>query len=1772
VQACFPQWTLQDLDTQEDLLSTHYRSSSNVWIGAFDTIYWRGDQATDFIKRPTVSGGGPIFGSYDAIHALDDNTAFISGVMNTGTAELIFRTANGGNTWTLSHFAEIGPIDLLLDIKFPVPPLGFAVGSNGRILRNENGDNTWTPVASGTTATFEHIVHAGGTNYLVGGANGLKRSTNSGLTWNNVTGPSSAKHLVAIGSVCYAVSNNVLWRSSNGGNAWNQVGPFFMDVLEIIETNTLIAGDDSGLYRSTTGGQYWERYDLPDHQPIVSIDFLDPLKGIAVGRNGYVIMTENAGGPTIPMATMTAPGSGPVCVNSQLVFTTDPAPFQTVRWFVNGVSQSIASTFTTSFAVPGTYSVDLVVYNSNSSDTASTTVSVVQALPVAPFTLTVPNDSVCTTSSITISLPASAVGTTYTLFNGTAAIGTAKPGTGNALTFPTGILPGSAVFSVLGRRVSPCGVDSLFVQQPITVLNTPPPTNFALEVDSLCLPAFPVLRIDNALSGYSYRYLLDPNYGPFVNGEDTTLLLTPPYLLEGSVYVYRVSARHNVLGCTWLVPGRDTLRVFSPAFSTTLADTLVMEGAPLVFSASPQMFDQVNWDFGNGAVPEQHSGPTPPEVVYATAGTRTVTLRLELGDSLCTAERTATITVVPPAPVFPMTGCESGSASGGFFISDFYLDTYNNRYITGQYHGGGGNIVQKQFFVMKLDSAGNELWQYRHPITPSNASYGLGITADEQGNTYVSGILYYDPWPVQDLVVPHDNFVLKFDRQGRVAWGMSSPALSFRGLVCHSDQRIYITGHGAWNDAYVQLPSGQPITFPGGASDPANGAAFVMVLTKEGGLLDFDSFGRATNPDSPGLASPIDFAAGTSDPALQFRSEPRISATPAGDLLISGTMASMRSPWIYDFDGVVLNTQSALDTALNIRQVFGARYTPQQGSTEAFILFGGGIEGMQRMAMDDAGTYWVCGRLRNTLIGNNTIHEHGDPSTVGPYNGYVARANANGDLLWHIATPQWDPYDLAIEADGTARVLSAFASTGLFPSTQNPVQGLASAGGADRAIVHFSANGALQSVDHLATAASEVGYRMATDPCGKLHVAKVSGFTGAYSFTSAMPCIGCTDNVRFEVLGTNPCAPNCYSAFDPSRRDAALDRLTLSDTSYTTPGDRQILVKVASNSLTPINSIVFGYRANGGSVYQSTWNGTLNYGDTISDLVIGSLPFGDAHYYTIEAWIESVNGTQDDDPLNDTLQVEQLMCTTPLAGTYTLGAVEDDFPSFAAANACLVQCGIAGTTHFAIRDGHYYDQMGFGAINGTSNTDTIVFRSASGDSAAVHLWLRRRMINNATLISFSTNARHLTLKDLSMHALEPDVTGSSLIFLGQCEAINIQGCLLEKSSQGGYLISPSSSVRCKRINIENNTFRFGFHGIYKLSNSSQIGNDSAIVIRNNYFDRQRREVLLWNQKVEGLLIEGNRFFASPGYSGGDYEAIYAGGQGGPIRVTGNTILRLMQGGPGTTFMRLGSGNSVPGRSLVANNIIMDPYSIGSVALRLAGNGGPMDIVHNTFGTSVQITGNPITDVTFKNNIIASNDLVMWVGGSDPQPGLVLNNNVYWSSDNSLNGAWFSRSSGSYDLGVWNSTFGWDMQSQLQPVDFIAPDDLHLASGNDFTCIMFPGVTTDIDGDIRNNVTRQGADQESITVGRQEDSEASATLSAFPIPFQRSIQISGIPVDASALEVVDAAGRRVHHQSLIGYAEHLSVDLPDLSAGVFLLRVMGPEGPLGHVRLLKVQDQ
>ncbi|HRD53350.1 MAG TPA: PKD domain-containing protein [Flavobacteriales bacterium] len=1767
------QWTTLNLNTAQPLFGLDYRADGNVWIGGFDTVYYSVNSGNAFVKRPvSIPPGIPGLGTYGAIHAFDANTAVVSGFVALGDGEVIQRTTNARVSFSVVHQEQVSVLDETTDIDFTQAPIGVAGGRNGRILRSTDGGVTWTSVLNGSTTDFFSVANAGGSILLAGGDGPLMRSTNNGALWAPINNAEDFYQLDAIPSVAYAARpTGAIFRSLDQGLSWTQVGQFdgAIEALKVVNFSTLYVSREDGLYRSTTSGQYWEIFDLPGYQTVNALDFYDAQNGIAIGNNGYAIRTGNGGGPALPLAAIIPP-TGILCTGEPIVFGTTGNPAHTYTWSVNGVPTGSTATFSNVFTAPGDYTVTMVANNGFGNATASTTITVFSAELVNPYTAIANPDTICPNGTTTITLANAQAGTSYQLWQNGVAQENPQIGTGGPLTFTATSLGATTTLLIRGVRTSVCGNSTLDVPVNFTVFNSSPGTTFALATDSLCVPGATSLIIQNTLSpGYSYFYTtLGLPASPVVPGNGGTIEIPLPPITTGLPAQYTFTLRVNYTGliCPATLPNPAVLNVFSELFSISVLDTALVVGQSFDPNSVPGVYNNIQWDFGNGAVPQTFSGANPPVITYTQPGTSNVVVNATLGSGVCAAQRSATITVVPAANTVDLPLCGIGTASGGLYISDMYLDRFNNVYLTGQQHAP--IIDHRAFFAMKLDSAGQVLWEHRQPNVGGLRSYGMGITADAEGNAYVTVASVSSSSTVQDMVVPHKNFLIKFDRTGKPVWNIASPTLNMRGVVAGNDDRIWVAGHGSWNGGFMQLASGEGHFFPAAAAQPNAGSAFLFAVDPNGQLLESTTFGRAFHPDSAATGFAINFDLGNTDPIQRYRCDPRIGLAPNGQLLLSGLMAAQRGATTYSFGGTPVLNNAGLDVVTNSVQVFGARYVPGTGFAQAFSVVGGNIDGLQRMELANDGSYRLCGRARQVIIAGNTQHPLG--AANADY-GFVAKAAANGVLQWHAAADKFEPFDLAVAADGTTHLIAAYLNTGVFPSAGGALAGLVAAGNADRALMRYSDNGILQQVDVTATPQGEIAYRMRPDACGNLHMASVDGLTGAYTHIRAMACATCTDNVKVEVVSTGGCGAQCFSAYDPTSRDVALEALSLADTLYTPAGARDLRVDLSNMGQVTATSIVIDYRINGGAVQSHTWTGSLPYAQRVNGVVIGSPVLGARNHYTIEAWVRHVNGSADQSAWNDSLHIEQVMCSTPIAGTYTLGPVGSEFPSFLAANKVLMACGVSGTTHITVADGTYYDQVALGPISGTSLADTVVFRSASNDPEAVVLYLKRRIPDNFAPWTLLPNASHLTLQQLTLRPSDPIASNVPLVHVRNgCTRVNVLGCVLENlPAEFGFGIFEEGRVSFLRV--EDNTVRYGGWG-YRGFGDNQAQRDSVIIIRNNRFLDQATNGVFCVNKQSGLRVENNRITSGAASISSlfQYRGLHVGGVDcGPMVVTGNFVRRsgyYASAPGGSANVILGPGGSLPGRSLIANNMFIalnspEEFFGGLNQITMNHPTAKADVLHNSFNGVVNLSAGTsgLEELVFRNNIVSSNDRVLNLSWNSDNSTFILDNNVYWSSNTALNNEWVRVNFDPLTLAQLTATYGYDAASAVTQPLFIAPDDLHLDTGNTFTCATHPLVPRDIDGDLRGiPLTRQGADDEGVITHLADLPSVGSGFLLHPNPASAG-SVNLLFADAASpgaeLALLDASGRRVQQLRLTITGRRATLELdPSLPNGSYMVQV------------------
>jgi hypothetical protein len=170
------------------------------------------------------------------------------------------------------------------------------------------------------------------------------------------------------------------------------------------------------------------------------------------------------------------------------------------------------------------------------------------------------------------------------------------------------------------------------------------------------------------------------------------------------------------------------------------------------------------------------------------------------------------------------------------------VDASGNVYITGMTFGdlGGPRIGERDAFLSKFDSGGNELWTTQ--IGTSEWEQGWSVAVDASSNAYITG------WTKGDLGGPNarsaDAFLGKFDTDGNEVW------MTQIGTI------LWDAGHSvavdASGNAYISGATGYNL---GGVnSNPGKSDAFLSKFDSDGNGIWTTQIGTSPYDDSYGVA------------------------------------------------------------------------------------------------------------------------------------------------------------------------------------------------------------------------------------------------------------------------------------------------------------------------------------------------------------------------------------------------------------------------------------------------------------------------------------------------------------------------------------------------------------------------------------------------------------------------------------------------------------------------------------------------------------------------------------------------------------------------------------------------------------------------------------------------------------------------------------------------------------------------------------------------------
>jgi photosystem II stability/assembly factor-like uncharacterized protein len=301
------------------------------------------------VEGVTRTGAPPWLGLF-GVAIKPDNTIFV-----VGSKALLLTSNDQGKTWLQRTLKERDGSVLFQDrdlygIRFsPGGKVGWIVGEDGIVLKSSDGGDTWTRLKTGTDKNLFNVFPVDDQLVVAVGADGaIVRTTDGGDHWQTIKSPKFVSLFgltfvdknkgFAVGefsTILATTDGGQTWTVNYGGNTGDfTVGPYFSIVFSDPQ-HGLTSGLAGDLLVTSDGGKTWQSQKLPEpsggyvvaedtsskklwvagvggrmfdeaqngqwqsvdrtaFHDITDMDFSGNL-GVAVGLNGTILLTNNAG-------------------------------------------------------------------------------------------------------------------------------------------------------------------------------------------------------------------------------------------------------------------------------------------------------------------------------------------------------------------------------------------------------------------------------------------------------------------------------------------------------------------------------------------------------------------------------------------------------------------------------------------------------------------------------------------------------------------------------------------------------------------------------------------------------------------------------------------------------------------------------------------------------------------------------------------------------------------------------------------------------------------------------------------------------------------------------------------------------------------------------------------------------------------------------------------------------------------------------------------------------------------------------------------------------------------------------------------------------------------------------------------------------------------------------------------------------------------------------------------------------------------------------------
>lgn len=590
-------------------------------------------------------------------------------------------------------------------------------------------------------------------------------------------------------------------------------------------------------------------------------------------------------------------------------------------------------------------------------------------------------------------------------------------------------------------------------------------------------------------------------------------------------------------------------------------------------------------------------------------------------------------------------------------------------------------------------------------------------------------------------------------------------------------------------------------------------------------------------------------------------------------------------------------------------------------------------------------------------------------------------------------------------------------------------------------------------------------------------------------------------DITSDIRGASRDAQPDIGAYEfvPLLNSAAMVGIISPNAGPLQPGNSPVTVRFTNRGTNVINSLQLSYQLGTSPVSTESWTGTLNPGDSLNYTFTSTLTVPTVGFIGLEfkVWTGLPNGQNELDLNDDT--ITRQACIPILAGTYTVGNINSDFPDVASWVNYLNCAGISGPVVFNMdfpNNAYTANTLSFINVPGVSPTNTLVF-NGQGDT------VRFEAVTGNRALIYLENTDHVTIRNFNLVSTAANFGIG--IHLNGADSVRIIGNRIDLSAvtststtqTNGIIASASptafTATTAQALFIDSNVIIGGNSGIRVVGNSANKSRNLYIG-RNLLRDFYQNGVFMI--QVDSAIVENNEINRALRTGVTTFQGVNleAGAEG--VMVRNNRIHSSHNSATTRTAASFGVRISSPGnlakRNYVVNNLIYGFITTGNQNGILLNVASMTDVLYNTIVLQDSLASGAARAIYLQglnqNVRILNNNLVVNKEGTGEKQVLYLErdttsleinfNNYYTTSTTGTVNLLHLGSTGYPSLAAWRAAFPrYDsLSTNGNPlfVNTTLADYTPTSSVLDGAATPIAFVPTDLNGNVRGTLPDMGA--------------------------------------------------------------------------------------------------